>query len=128
MSKEMNSNKEFLQEMKNKVDKMMSQMFGDMVSLTGATLSELDPEQVRIFNKYMRMYNEMWDLYIDWAEYQDRMYNKQKIMQQTMCGMIENNRQVLTSIDDKLQLFMDAGDPDSIVEKAREYRRKKKEE
>lgn len=115
MREKMNSNKNFVDIMKNKVDTMMSQMFCDVMTMTGGHLAEMDPEQVALYNKYMRQYNEMWDIYKSWAEYQDEVNNQQnekldkiigllesKAWKQCISGQIEQNRLILADIKDRL--------------------------
>lgn len=96
--KEEMKNKDFCEAMINSLDREMAKMLAMVVESTGLTLNELDPEQVRVYNECIRFWNEYKENMISWAEYQDTINSKNKIVQQTMCGMIENNHKLLMQI------------------------------
>ena len=90
MRENINSNKKFVSEMKDLTDKLMSQMFCDIMTITGAHLGEMDPEQMALYNKYMRQYNEVWNIYKSWADYQDEVNDKENEKLDKIIGLLES--------------------------------------
>ena len=97
------SNKEFCEAMIDSLDKEMAKMLAMIMESTGIRLTELDLDQVRVYNECIRFWDEYKTNMISWAEYQDDLNRKNKIVQQTMTGMIEKNHELLVEINKKLK-------------------------
>lgn len=68
--------KEMTLAIKESTDKMMTSMIGDMLAINGASLEEVPEEYVQLYNKYVRQYNDMFDICLKWAVYQDERDKK----------------------------------------------------
>ncbi len=108
--KKIESNKEFCEAMIDSLDKEMAKMLAMIMESTGMRLTELDPDQVRVYNECVRFWDEYKTNMISWAAYQDDLNKKNKIMQQTMTGMIEKNHELLVEILRKVKWDKKGGD------------------
>lgn len=96
------TNKEFYNQMFEKMEKYLAKSLGEIMAMSGCSLTELDSDQVRIWNDAIRYFNDCKNLTLDWAISQDEINNKNKIMLQTMTGMIKKNADQLDRIERKL--------------------------
>lgn len=96
------SNKEIVESIIDSTGREVVKMLAMMMESCGVKLSILDPDQVRVYNEMIRFAGETKEQLISWAEHQDNVNNKNKIMQQTMAGMIEKQREMLIEQHDLL--------------------------
>ena len=96
--KEEMKNKDFCEAMIDSLDREMAKLLAMVMESTGCKLTELDPDQVRVWNECMSFWNSYKENMISWAEYQDTVNSKNKILYQTMAGMIENNHKLLMQV------------------------------
>lgn len=96
------TNKVFYNQMFDKMEKYLAKSLGEIMAMSGVSLTTLDPDQVRIWNEAIEYFDDCKELTLNWAESQDEINNKNKIMLQTMTGMISKNGDQLDRIERKL--------------------------
>jgi hypothetical protein len=86
----------------NKMEKYLAKSIGEIMAMSGCSLTELDSDQVRIWNEAIRYFNDCKEMTLEWAKSQDEINNKQKMTNQIMVGMIEKQRKLLERQSDQL--------------------------
>ena len=104
------TNKQFYNEMFSNMETYLSRSIGQMMAMAGVSLTEVDPEYLKFWNDAVKYLNDSKRLTLAWAESQDRLIEdqqennrKNKIMMQTMCGMIEKQRITINEMSDILR-------------------------
>lgn len=64
-------NEYYVEKVKEMVDKFSAEMLGEIMSQTGVRLCELDEDQVKLWNKTMRFYNDTYNLVKEMAREMD---------------------------------------------------------
>ena len=96
------TNKDFYNQMFSKMEKYLAKSLGEIMAMSGVSLTTLDPDQVRIWNEAIRYFNDCKEMTLEWAQSQDEINNKQKHANQMMIGMLEKQHQQLDRIERKL--------------------------
>lgn len=103
------NNVEFFEKLFKNTEDKITRLLGEVLKRTGGSISELNVEDVMIFNECIKFKNELEQDCLSWAESQDRLIEDQaksnkktKIMLQTMAGMIERQRKLLERQSDQL--------------------------
>jgi hypothetical protein len=71
-------NAEYFDKMKAMMDKFSAEMLGDIMATTGVRLCELDEDQVKLWNKCIKFYNETFNLARDMAKDMDETQERQE--------------------------------------------------
>ena len=66
-------NEKMITEFKSQCDRLLTSMMAEIAATQGFELSELDPEMIRLYNKYIRMYNEIFNTALGFAREQDEI-------------------------------------------------------
>lgn len=103
------TNATFYEAMFNKMENYLAKSLGQMMSMAGMPLTEIDPELLKFWNEAVGYLNDCKRTTISWAKSQDELIEdqlesnrKNKIMLQTMTGMIEKQRIMLQRQSDQL--------------------------
>jgi len=103
------TNTEFYTQMFDGMENYLAKNLGQMMSMAGVPLTEIDPELLKFWNEAVKYLNDCRRTTISWARAQDKLVEdqlesnrKNKIMMQTMVGMIEKQRELLKKQGDQL--------------------------
>ena len=107
-------NEDYMRKTRSRIEKLFD--IEALFKMMGASIEDAD-EMYPGYSSYVKgMMNELSSIMDDAVEYaiaQDRLYNKQKCVNQVMVGLIEKQRRQLMLMDAKLDILLD-------IEKANE--------
>jgi len=107
-------NEEYMRKTRSRIEKVFD--VESLFKMLGQNIEDIDdiyPGYSSYVRDVMKNISSIMDDAIEYAIAQDRLYNKQKYVNQVMVGMIEKQRRQLMLMDAKLDILLD-------IEKANE--------
>lgn len=107
-------NEEYVRKTRGRVEKLLD--IEGLFKMLGQNIEDVDdlyPGYSSYVRNMMKELSSILDDAVEYAIAQDRLYNKQKYVNQIMVGMIEKQRRQLMLMDAKLDILLD-------IEKANE--------